>query len=266
MPLPNFIIIGAMKSATSTLHSNLQLHPEIGMSKFKEPSFFNLRFKFKDKNWYKSQFESGKAVNGESSPNYSKKHSFPGTAQRMHTMLPDVKLIYLTRDPINRITSHLHHNLYRDRFDKSKLLDVLKNDPNYILTSSYMFQLNEYLTYYNKSQFLFITTEELQSNLNGTLNKICDFLNVDNYNFEEKVISRNKSSEKFLIKKYDVVKRFLPRQLMKLYHLLFYYVNIKIERPNLDVKTIQFLKHSLKEDSEEFVKFTGIDGAKWKNV
>ncbi len=44
MPLPDFIIIGAMKAGTSTLHSNLQLHPEIGMSKSKKPSYFNNQF------------------------------------------------------------------------------------------------------------------------------------------------------------------------------------------------------------------------------
>ena len=93
MPLPYVIIIGAMKSGTSNLHANLQLHPDIGMSKFKEPSYFNESYKSRDLSWYKSLFNSGKKINGESSPNYTKKDLYPGTAKRMYDTLPNVKLI-----------------------------------------------------------------------------------------------------------------------------------------------------------------------------
>lgn len=263
MPLPNFIIIGAMKAGTSTLHSNLQLHPEIGMSKFKEPSYFNLRYKNNDLEWYANQFSENKKINGESSPNYSKKHLFPGTAERMYNALPQVKLIYLTREPIKRVISHLHHNLYRDRLSANDIHQTLEKDRSYILTSKYMSQLEEYLLYFERSQFLFITTEELQSDLNGTLNKICKFLEVEEFNFSNNLISRNQSSEKYLIKKYDLAKKHLPRRGLKIYHWFFYFIKMKIKKPELSNETMRDLKEALIDDTLQYAVYTEIETKRW---
>ena len=263
MPLPNFVIIGAMKSGTSTLHSNLQLHPEIGMSKFKEPSYFNHQYKNKDIEWYKNLFNREYKVNGESSPNYSKKQTHPGTAERMYKVMPNVKIIYLTREPVNRIKSHLHHNLYRDRLKSSNVKEALRNDRNFILTSSYNYQIEDYLKYFEKSQFLFITTEGLKKNPNYTLNKICDFLEVDNFDFTSKTIPRNQSSDKYLIKYYDQARSILPKKLMKLYHWFFYFLSIKIKRPEFDHETKEFLRSELSSDIAKFRETSGLELKEW---
>ncbi len=265
MKLPDFIIIGAMKSGTSTLHSNLQLHPEIGMSKFKEPNYFNKLYKNYDLSWYKSLFNSGKKINGESSPNYSKMHMYPGTAERMYRALPNVKIVYLTRDPFQRILSHLHHNLYRDRLKEEDIDRTVVEDENYLLTSKYGYQIEEYLKFYQIEQCLFITTEELKEDLNGTLNKICYFMDVQPFDFTRKVISRNKSANKFLIKKYDKARSVLPSNLMKLYHWLFYAVGIKIDKPSFTKQVEEKVKLELEKDVIKYKNITGIDISVWPN-
>ncbi len=263
MPLPDFIIIGAMKSGTSTLHSNLQSHPEIGMSKSKEPSYFNNRIFNFDIEWYKDQFSNEKKINGESSPNYSKKQLYPKTAERMYQALPNVKLIFLMRDPIDRIISHLHHNLYRGRLMYEDIdANILASD-NYILTSNYYYQTQEYLNFYDKDQILFLTTEELKLDLNKTLNKICDFLEVSHFDFSGAYKIRNQSSRKYLIPYYDFVHSNFPAIVRRQYHKIFYLVNIKIPRPQLRQETIEIIKSRLDSDIEELKKLSNNQFEHW---
>jgi len=108
--LPNLIIIGAMKCATTSLHYYLNLHPQISMSEEKELDFFIHKNNWhKGIEWYKTNFTGNASVYGESSPNYTKYPFFNGVPERMHAVVPDAKLIYVVRDPIERIISHYIH-------------------------------------------------------------------------------------------------------------------------------------------------------------
>ena len=113
--LPNFIIIGAAKSATTTLTTILPQHPDVFISKPKEPKFFGRYYK-KGWDWYASRFRKGKdfPLRGEGSTMYaSGLHSFSRTPELMHRYLPDLKLIYIVRHPLDRIVSQWRH--YRGR-------------------------------------------------------------------------------------------------------------------------------------------------------
>ena len=263
MPLPNFIIIGAMKSGTSTLHSNLQLHPEIGMSKLKEPHYFD-KFYHKPLSFYADQFSSGKRINGESTPAYSWNHIFPEVPERIYKAIPDVKLIYVLRDPVDRIISHLHHDLYRGRFGLSEVDDVVLSDPKYVQTSKYFSQINCYLKYFDLEKIHFLETLTLKNDMNNALNEICTFLEVDNFNFSNRVKARNQSSRKYLIQYYDTVHKILPRRATTLYHMIFYVANQKIARPVLKEKTLLELKSRLKGDIENLKKVSRKSFEGWR--
>lgn len=264
MPLPNFIIIGAMKAGTTTLHSNLKLHPEIGMSKTKEPNYFNRNYTSKSIDWYKQQFFLSKKINGEASPNYAKNHICPDTAERMFNTLPEAKIIYITRDPIVRIISHLHHNLYRDRLKPKDINKAVLEDIEYINTSSYYKQVQEFLKFYPKENFLFLTTEGLKNDLNGALNKICEFLEVPQFDFNN-LRSTNLSSKKYLIKNYDFVYSSISNtRIRKLYNWVFYFVGKKINRPELNEETLQTIHDKLFKDIMEFENLSRIDTSTWK--
>ena len=105
--LPNFIIIGAAKSATTTLTTILPKHPDIFISKTKEPKFFG-RYYNKGWDWYASRFSEGQgsALRGEGSTMYtSQMKAFKNTPELMHQYLPKLKLIYIVRHPLDRIIS-----------------------------------------------------------------------------------------------------------------------------------------------------------------
>jgi Sulfotransferase domain len=156
--LPTFIVIGAMKSGTSSLHKYLGMHPEIGMSLKKELDFFKSKIFYSNGlDWYKNQFSDQYPFRGESSPNYTKCHEDSGIAERMHNILPNIKLIYVVRNPIERIVSHYVHN-YSNGRESRGLLEVLENkvNNNYLETGLYMFQLKQFLKYYERDQILLI--------------------------------------------------------------------------------------------------------------
>ena len=265
MPLPNFITIGAMKSGTTSLYRNLQLHPKIGMSKLKELHYFSRHFD-RPLEWYANQFTDEKPVNGDITPGYSWAHIFPDVAERIYKTIPDVKLIYIVRDPIDRIISHLHHDLYRGRLTVKNIDRTVLEDPQYVATSKYYYQISQYLKFFKKEQILLVETNNLKDDFNGTLNKICDFLGVEAINFEEKIetANPNPSTKKYLIKGYDSAHKYLPPFALKAYKLTYYLMDIKIDRPSLKPETLKKLKNELQPDIEELKRLTGRDFQDWK--
>src|SRR5690606_18287453 len=94
--LPNLIVIGAQKCGTSGLHYHLSLHPQVSMSKPKELNFFIAERNWpRGEAWYRRQFDPRAKVRGESSPNYTAYPQHTGVPERMHSLVPDAKLIYI---------------------------------------------------------------------------------------------------------------------------------------------------------------------------
>ena len=109
--LPDFIIIGAMKSGTSTLFDWLLQHPEIIGSHKKEVHFFDRHYR-EGERWYRAHFPYAcnvrqGSVTGEASPFYL---LGPPIAGRIHTLIPDVRLIAILRNPVDRAISHYFHS------------------------------------------------------------------------------------------------------------------------------------------------------------
>ncbi len=104
MPLPTFVVAGAQKCGTSTLHGLLQDHPQILMSRPKELHFFDRHWD-RGLDWYTSQFTPGAKHRqfGESTPVYM--YDVIGR-QRMIETLPDARIVVILRDPIKRAYSH----------------------------------------------------------------------------------------------------------------------------------------------------------------
>lgn len=176
---PNFMIIGAMKSGTTSLYRYLSDHPQIFMSETKELDFF-----VAEKNWplgpewYAANFaDAGDAVAvGEASTNYSKHPAFAGVPQRIASMLPDVRLIYVVRHPIERMRSQ-----YLMMFDRERepFEHALLRNPHYLNLSRYAMQIERYLERFPREQLLVIPSEDLLTNRRETLRKVHVFLGVD---------------------------------------------------------------------------------------
>ena len=112
--LPDFLIIGVQKGGTTSLRKYMSRHPKIAFSNTKELHYFdNLRYKWKNLAWYKSQFPILRfnRIFGESTPSYL---YFSGAPKRIYKTIPDVKLIILLRNPVDRAFSNYIMELNRE--------------------------------------------------------------------------------------------------------------------------------------------------------
>ena len=179
--LPNLVVIGAAKCGTTSLHEYLDAHPDISMSRRKELDFF-----VPDKNpgygldWYESQFEDA-PVRGESSPSYSVHPYRPGVPERMQAVIPGARLVYLVRDPIERIVSHYVHRSVNHPYIGSleEALADPEHGPELVAYSRYWHQLEQYLAYFPPEQILVVESDELGSRRDETLRRVFRFLGVD---------------------------------------------------------------------------------------
>jgi hypothetical protein len=177
--LPNFLIIGAAKAGTTSLHSYLALHPQIHMSKHKELAFFDDRLRWsKGIDWYKSQFDSSYPVNGEASPQYTLHPTVVGVPERIKNVLGSPKLIYIVRDPIDRLLSE--YTQIWDRWPNARGfdLDILHSTTPYHC-SCYFTQLTHYLRLFPEENILMLVLERLNSKPVETLQQVFRFLGVD---------------------------------------------------------------------------------------
>jgi len=180
--MPNFLIIGAMKSGTTSLYHYLKQHPQIYMSPVKEPKFFALegepfysdsrgsgglaRIKgIRELKSYQEQFEgvSHEIAIGEASPLYI---YVPKAVERIKYYIPEAKLIAILRHPVDRAYSHFLHWIQRglEPLD-SNFESVIREEeirisqdwsPNwhYKQRGSYYQQLKRYYENFNREQIL----------------------------------------------------------------------------------------------------------------
>ncbi len=180
--LPNLIVIGAAKSGTTSLHHYLGLHPEISMSEVKELHFFGPRGNWsRGVDWYAAQFPSPTKVRGESSPSYSKYPKVDGVPERMATVVPRAKLIYLVRDPIERILSDyrfFRFSLHQPLPELNEMLADFEEAP-LVQTSRYAYQLDRYLPHFPASQLLVVDQADLANDRQATLARVFRYLELD---------------------------------------------------------------------------------------
>jgi hypothetical protein len=179
--LPNLIIIGGLKCGTTSLHHYLSLHPEIAMSRPKELNFFVAELNWPlGRDWYAAHFDPKAPVRGESSPHYTNSPAFAGVAGRMRDVLGEaVRLIYVVRDPIDRMLSHYLHNV-GGGYDDRPLAEALSDpESSYVARSRYFFQLESYLESFGAERIEIVTREELKRARSATMRRAFAFLGVD---------------------------------------------------------------------------------------
>ena len=202
MAKPDFLIIGTQRGGTTSLNHVLSKHADIRMSSRKEIHFFDKFFR-NGAAWYESFFPDDdvtpKTRRGEATPMYL---FHPHVPARVRQLLPDVRLIVLLRDPVQRAYSH--YMLERERNAESiasfreaveledervsKETEKLLKDPEYFSTDfaryTYMRrglygeQLQRWFEYFQRDRFLILRSEDLFSDPDTELRKINDFLGI----------------------------------------------------------------------------------------
>lgn len=151
------------------------------MSSQKELDFFLTRSdSAKGVDWYSAQFPDGYRVLGESSPNYTKCHLFPGVAKRLHSLLPDIGLIYLVRHPVDRAASQYIHQMSAGKEFRpvAQVFEDL-NSNDYVDCGRYMFQLSEFLSFYPAERILVVDAADLLNDRVSVMSKVFRFVGVD---------------------------------------------------------------------------------------
>ena len=205
MTMPNFLIVGAAKSGTTSLYAYLKQHPQVYMSPVKETNFFafegeELNFSGGIKQGYLADFKTNiqdyraqfQGINneiaiGEASPSYL---YIPKAVERIEYYIPNVKIIVILRNPIDRAYSHFLHHI-RDRLvpysdfsqalqaEPQRIVDNWWWDYHYIQVGLYYKQLKRYVDKFNRERIKVYLYEDFKTNSLSVIQDIFQFLDVD---------------------------------------------------------------------------------------
>lgn len=176
--LPDFVIIGAMKCGTSTLHEQLARRAAFFMSTPKEPNFFS-----DEDNWaqglpsYRALFAAARPgqLCGESSTHYTKLPTHPHACERLARHLPDARLVYVMRDPVARLGSQYVHE-WSQREVAGGFEEAVARHERYVAYSSYARQLEPYVAAFGRERILLVTMERMLAQPDDELERVCRFL------------------------------------------------------------------------------------------
>lgn len=239
--LPDFIIIGAMKAGTTSLFSYLNQHHQLKSSVYKELHYFDSpNYRENNHRWHRARFPivSNEILTYEASPRYIFNPLVP---ERIHKFNPDVKLIAILRNPVERAISHYNH-MKRGGRETLGLMEALKVeeerleyahknqdylDPNYVtfsykLRGHYAEQIEAYYKHFSKDQILILSMKQLREDVHGTLKEIFDFVGVDNSVVIEDVKPRHVAETKKKVddEVYDYLNNYYSEPNQRLYDLL----------------------------------------------
>lgn len=175
---PDFLIIGAMKSATSSLYDQLVQQSGIFMSTPKEPNFFSDDTVYAHGfNWYENLFKDAKENDlvGEASTHYTKLPTYPNTVLRIKQYIDKPRLIYVMRHPIDRLVSHYIHE-WSQGIIKCGIDKALDRHPELIAYSMYSMQLKPYIEAFGLNSILPVFFDRIKNNPDDELARICNFI------------------------------------------------------------------------------------------
>jgi len=276
LSLPNLIILGAQKCGTSGLHYYLGLHPEVSMSSPKELNFFIAERNWsRGLEWYSRHFDSSARCRGEASPNYTAFPQHMGVPERMSEVVPDARLIYIVRDPLDRIAAHYVHNFAKRR-EKGALRETLLHpNTSYVARSKYFTQLQRFIEHYDRERILVIENSDLRDRRAATLRRVFEFAGVDagfeHPKFEQvrHSTSRKKRATKMGMRVQRMSRsrsgRRIPRRAWLALDVALP-LSKPISRPSTDELREALggqVLEVLHEDAERLREFTGRDLASW---
>lgn len=179
---PNYLVIGAQKCATSSLCALLGEHPDVFMTTPKEPYFFSSpAIWVKGWSWYESLFDDAgdcRAV-GEGSTTYTQNGLYPEAPARIARHLPHARLIYIVRDPLERMKSHWMHLRSRENNETRSFNIAIRERPEYLDNSRYCRQIDWYRAHFSDDQILVLFFEDFRRDPRAVLRCCFEFLQVD---------------------------------------------------------------------------------------
>jgi hypothetical protein len=286
---PSFFIVGAPKAGTTALHAYLAAHPQVCMSKVKEPNFFSYDAIAKQKLYYQHKsttnlnaylnlFECDKQakISGEGSVSYL---FYECVAEKIKAFNADAKIIISLRNPVARAVSHyqMDFSLGLVPFSFDQIVSNGANHPKsgiyfqqYILLSDYLPQIERYLNVYTQKDVLFILHEELTKNPTSVLEKLSNFLDIHyspEYTSLEQVNVSGASSNSVIRSLYkssnfrSISNAVIPKRIKNyLRNSLF----SKDSLPVPNAETLAILRERFQKEKSKLEQITGLNLKDWK--
>lgn len=208
--LPGFVVIGAMKSGTTTLWEDLRQSPSIYLPGDKEPSHLLTDQVFDDGLFdYQALFHDARnnQLCGEASPYYTMLPDRQGVPDRaLDACGPDLKLIYMVRDPLRRMVSQHHHGV-ADRAMHPDINVALDEDDRLINYSRYAMQAKPWVDNFGLQNICFVKFESFVENREREVGRVCKFLDIDSFTFELDSIANASGDYKRLGPVVDLIRR-----------------------------------------------------------
>lgn len=181
---PDFFIIGAMKSGTTSLCDLLERDRRIFMCAKKEPQFFSRdQVHARGDDWYRGLFadaEEGQ-VCGEASTCYSRHPHYADAAGRIARAVPAARLIYIMRHPVERAYSHYQHRMEERAVRGEPILsfeEAVAAIPEIVDASLYVMQMERYLAHFPRERLLPIVLEDLARTPDQVSARVQEFLGL----------------------------------------------------------------------------------------
>lgn len=195
--LPNTLIIGVQKSATTWLKARLASHPEVFVPRNDEIHFFDDNKNYaRGRKWYEKHFAAAgsKPIRCDKTPAYiwttcsGAPNQPEDKPERIHALLPDAKLIVVLRDPVKRAISAWNHNVRTGAigpgYDIEKIFEKSHEDLilrlGILSRGLYHAQLSRFMEIFSRDQLLVLYQERdiIEAPKEG-LERVCEFLGID---------------------------------------------------------------------------------------
>lgn len=229
--LPNFIIFGTVRSGTTSLYYDICEHPSVLPADYDEIGFFDSNYQL-GTNWYRSMFptrkkmdniknQTGFAITGEDTPFYIWKNEVP---ERIFKLLPNVKLIAIFRNPVDRAYSNYNLSIRKKTekltfeeaiddeiqdLEKYSFRKIIDRKRSYLSKGFYEKQINSWYKLFSREQIHILSLEDLHKHPQKTLSKIFRFLEIPEYNV------KNLQKQKFY--EYPNMKNETRKKLLEFY-------------------------------------------------
>jgi hypothetical protein len=288
MPFPpQLFLIGAQKAGTTTFAAALDQYSNITVSTPKETAFFTRNWD-KGTAWYEQCFKGPQeSLFVDATPAYTlgptdlfplpsdrPDHPYAAIPERIRSVAPDARFIYIVREPAARTYSSYWHRV-RAREEKRPFRDAIEADTYYLRGSDYYGQILNYLQHFERDAFLFLRFEDVVKDLDDCLRQCFDFLGIRpgektapldkaqknrsfQYNLAGRAMAAVFPSDKGFENFVGTVKRLVPEPLKPLLAR-----TITAGIPPLDDADRRFLQDIFRDRNRQLAALTGLSLDHW---